>query len=285
MTKEAKIIAFVAVKGGVGKTTLAYNVASYLASKGKKVLAIDLDFQANMTSNFCLSDEELEKSNISSVFASELEDVPTDIKPVQIDKEGNLFGLTSDDGLEDIDGLFSNINNGWSVVTRYLINKVHANENFDYIIFDTHPNLALATQNAVINSDIMIVPFGPNRFSVQSLDAMADHYKTLQKRFTTIDGTPYLNAKMLYIGNMVDFNTRQSHKFVEIMKDNPDCIGYFHRRQAFVKAEVSRSSVLSFLSDEKSTAKSEHKSTKAIDKAADEIETTLNEIYKTLENN
>ena len=40
-----KIITFSAIKGGVGKTTLAYNYGEWLASKGKQVLFIDLDHQ------------------------------------------------------------------------------------------------------------------------------------------------------------------------------------------------------------------------------------------------
>ncbi len=54
----AKIISFFNHKGGVGKTTLVYNLGFILASKGKKVLLIDGDYQMNLTSSvFGLSDE------------------------------------------------------------------------------------------------------------------------------------------------------------------------------------------------------------------------------------
>lgn len=44
-----KLISFVAIKGGVGKTTLALLTGQYLANKGKKVLFMDLDHQCNLT--------------------------------------------------------------------------------------------------------------------------------------------------------------------------------------------------------------------------------------------
>lgn len=47
-----KIITFTAIKGGVGKTTLTFNYASWLAKHDKKVLLIDLDHQCNLTTLF-----------------------------------------------------------------------------------------------------------------------------------------------------------------------------------------------------------------------------------------
>ena len=49
MSSSTKIIAFANHKGGVGKTTTTASVGSILASKGFKVLLIDLDAQANLT--------------------------------------------------------------------------------------------------------------------------------------------------------------------------------------------------------------------------------------------
>lgn len=53
-----KIIALLNLKGGVGKTTTAINLAAALQLEGKRVLAIDLDGQSNLTESFGLSIEE-----------------------------------------------------------------------------------------------------------------------------------------------------------------------------------------------------------------------------------
>ena len=53
-----EIITFSAIKGGVGKTTLAFNYGEWLAKNGKHVLFIDLDHQSNLTQTYNIYDNQ-----------------------------------------------------------------------------------------------------------------------------------------------------------------------------------------------------------------------------------
>ena len=59
-----EIITFSAIKGGVGKTTLAFNYGEWLAKNGKHVLFIDLDHQSNLTQTYNIYDNQDTVGNI-----------------------------------------------------------------------------------------------------------------------------------------------------------------------------------------------------------------------------
>lgn len=88
-----RIIAIANQKGGVGKTTTAINLSACLADKGKKVLAVDMDPQGNMTSGLGLDKESIEKTVYDMIIGeSDIEEVlqkeameNLDVLPTNID--------------------------------------------------------------------------------------------------------------------------------------------------------------------------------------------------------
>ena len=66
-----KIISIINNKGGVGKTTTAFNLAHYLAKEGRRVLVVDLDSQKNLTTN--LTKELIDKPSIGDYLLERIE--------------------------------------------------------------------------------------------------------------------------------------------------------------------------------------------------------------------
>lgn len=69
-----KVILIGATKGGVGKSVSSYNLAYSLASFGKKVLAVDLDSQANLTTCFGVEDTAAVPITIGHLMMAQMED-------------------------------------------------------------------------------------------------------------------------------------------------------------------------------------------------------------------
>ena len=148
MSTEAKVISFANHKGGVGKTTTAASVGSILASKGSKVLLIDLDPQANLTCSLldpskiegtvyeALTGKDEDKTLITSVNDN-LDIVPSSLELASADLE--LAGVMAREHILD----------EWLADYK---------SSYDYILIDCPPSLGLLTLNAVTASDGVIIP-------------------------------------------------------------------------------------------------------------------------------
>lgn len=146
MSSSTKIIAFANHKGGVGKTTSTASVGSILASKGYKVLLIDLDAQANLTySIYQLPDVYQSIYNILVLNESP--------EPYVISK--NLDLIPSSQELAMVDIQLSSVIARERVLSRALS---PIKENYDYILIDCPPSLGVLTLNACTFATDIIIP-------------------------------------------------------------------------------------------------------------------------------
>ncbi len=159
-------------KGGVGKTTTALNLGAALASKGKRILLIDLDPQANLSSgvgftkNF-LKDkwDEDERPPYKSIYDVLINDekisevyVPTNTQ--------NLFLVPSHLSLAGAEVEMVNMLSRETILKQAL-EKFH--EEMDYIIIDCPPSLGLLTINALTSSNKLLVPIQCEYFALEGL--------------------------------------------------------------------------------------------------------------------
>ena len=139
-------IAFCNHKGGVGKTTSTASVGVAMARQGKRVLLVDLDGQANLTSIFL--HEEVEES----IYDSLVEKAPLYLVHI----EDNLDLVPSNLNMSAAEAKMTMI-----MVQREmrLANLLASQKtNYDYILIDCPPSLGIVTINAFFAADEIYVP-------------------------------------------------------------------------------------------------------------------------------
>ncbi len=180
------IIAFFNNKGGVGKTSLVYHLAWIYHDLGLRVVAADLDPQANLTAAF-LEEERLEEiwllnnqpntvyrcvqplvRGVGDIAVPRLEDISPGLSLLVGDLflsgfEGNLS--TEWPGCMDRKELSFRMTSAFWRLIQYTISAYSPN----VILLDLGPNLGAINRAAMIASDYVVVPLSPDLFSLQGL--------------------------------------------------------------------------------------------------------------------
>lgn len=204
-----RIIAIANQKGGVGKTTTAINLSASLASMGKKVLALDMDPQGNMTSGLGVDKDDIEKTVYDLIISN---------AGIEECICKNVL-----DGLENLDVLPSNINlsaaeieligvENKEYILRQEVEKVK--EQYDFIIIDCPPALSMLTINAMTTADSVLVPIQCEYYALEGLSQLIHTIELVQERLN-----PSLDIEGV-VFTMYDARTNLSLQVVENVKDN-----------------------------------------------------------------
>jgi chromosome partitioning protein len=171
----AHIIALTMQKGGVGKTTTALNLGVNLARKGRKVLLVDTDPQANTTLGLgvSLSDSEPEFSTYEVLLNPERgagfclmhTNAGVDLIPARFDLAGAELELAGKVGRE-------------LLLQEALSPLLTA---YDYIFIDSPPNLGLFTLNAMAAAGSLIVPIQAHVYAYKALPQLEATIKLIKK--------------------------------------------------------------------------------------------------------
>lgn len=191
-----KIFAFSNQKGGVGKTTTAINLATYVAQLGRKTLLVDFDPQGNATSGFGIEKNQLE-ANCYGMVMGEItaNDV---ILPTMID---NLSIIPSNIDLAAAEVDLVTVPSRESALKRAL---APIKDKFDYIFVDCPPSLGLITLNALTASDGVIIPIQSEFFALEGLVQLLNTIKIVKQR---LNPQLYINGVIL---TMYDKRTTMS---------------------------------------------------------------------------
>ncbi len=195
-----KIIVFANQKGGVGKTTTVVNVGAFIAEANRKVLLVDFDPQANLSSavGHTKNTQGSYEAIVNNIDAQNL---------IQQTPQPNLFVLPTNIHLSNLGNELMNKEN-----KEFFLKKLldPLKEKFDFILIDCPPSLDLLTINGIAAADYIIVPLQSEFFALQGfLNMLFNTITRIQKN---------LNPDLRLMGivfTMFDSRTRLGVEVIE----------------------------------------------------------------------
>lgn len=200
----SKVIAICNQKGGVGKSTTAVNIGSYLALAGRKTLLIDLDPQGNATTATGIPRSGLEK-DVYAVLAHQLPILEAirrtsieqlEILPASLDLAGAETYLTMQERRE--------------TVLRSAIEPLRAA--YDFLLFDCPPSLGLLTVNALVAADSTIIPVQCEYLALEGLNTLIHAANLIKQNLN-----PALRVGGIVL-TMTDFRANLSREVADEVK-------------------------------------------------------------------
>jgi chromosome partitioning protein len=171
--KKGRIVSICNLKGGVGKTVTAINLSVFLAAYKRRTLLLDLDPQGHCGLGLGIDVENLDKSIYDTLSdgARSLTDTihpikpNLDIIPANIDLAGLEGELVDDSGR-----------------TTKLVDKLQSIKHlYEYIIIDCPPSIGLLTINALVASQVVIIPVQSSVLSLYGIEKIMETVGTLME--------------------------------------------------------------------------------------------------------
>jgi cellulose biosynthesis protein BcsQ len=233
-----KILTFFNNKGGVGKTTLAVNIASYISkNKGKRILFLDLDPQANSTQLILNEDKWVElygspatRKSVIDYF-SDILNGDSNIKffDIPIQKSDSNYSLDIVPGHPKLSLIEDILSDSWNKCTASDVGgfrrtnwlnrlKQEYKNNYDLIIVDVGPSLGALNRTILLNSDYFLTPMGSDIFSILGIENISTwmnnwgkNYDASLSHLKTNKGDEYSE---LIINYNLNTDTKKTTRFI-----------------------------------------------------------------------
>ena len=251
--RKGKVIAFLNQKGGVGKTTMAFNMAHALAMKGHRVLCLDMDPQANLS---LLFGESLKNPSIHQLLLNSIRELKFLHVPLTVDEatvkistqKGFLHLIPASQDLSGFELTVAGISSPRQLILRSFLSKNNLLDRYDTLVVDGPPTLGLLVVNILCATDGVFVPFRPDEFSREGLKHFYGVIENIEEM-----GVGRPPAVLAHIPNLVDQRRKQeSDDLLKISSELEKRYGRgsvcepFYNRAPLVKSQAMKKSVYEF---------------------------------------
>ena len=218
-----KTIAICNQKGGVGKTTTAINLASYIALSGKKILLIDADPQGNATSGIGI-DKNSVKQSLYNVLLNQ-RPISETVLTTQV---SNLFIVPSNLDLTGVE-----VELVGAIGRDFRLKKALADikDSYELIFIDCPPSLSLLTVNALCASNTVLIPIQCEYYALEGLSQLMKTINLVKEHLN-----PSLDIEGILL-TMADFRTNLTGEVIKEARE------YF--KEKVYKSVIPRSIKLS----------------------------------------
>ena len=170
-----KVLMIGSQKGGCAKTTTTFNLAYFLAKMGKKVLAVDFDSQANLTTCYGIEKPGELNYTIGHLMMAVIEEEKVPSYKQYIKTRDGVDFIPSSIYLSAVDAKLRTEMGAERILANVL---EHLRSRYDYILLDTAPSLGMLTINAMAAADEVIITVNPQLLAMMGLQ---DFLRTVTK--------------------------------------------------------------------------------------------------------
>jgi len=225
------VISLINHKGGVGKTTITFNLAHALGNKGKKVLVIDSDPQGNLSQCFGFSE------------GFSLLDFYNGIKDDPIHVNDNIDLLRSDLDLDEAEHKLNSKKVFREGALKNALSDYGFDREYDYILIDCPPSLNIITTNAMVASNHVLIPVKPEFLPYKGLGSINSIISEVREAF---------NPSLSILG--IVFNDVKTNRVLttKVMENVKDIFGeavfntVLRNYVAIAESPISRQSILEY---------------------------------------